>query len=380
MRADSPIRDQYLRAEISPARLSHNLQILRDTIGPKVKLCIVAKANCYGHSLIHCLPSILAHADCIATGTADEAWEVRQLAPKIPIQILLPFALIGSVSFARELLGQGVAVTLSSDADLAQLRHTCAKTGVKAEVHLKIDTGMSRAGILPEQTPAFIEQVQRIRAVRVAGIFTHLATADDNKGFARKQLAKFEKIRRALPGAGNTIAHAAASAATLDLPESHYDMVRIGIGTFGYRPSPKIRSQAPLQGVMRLVTRLMQTKQVAAGTRVGYGLTYRFRQAGRLGLIPIGYADGYDRRLSNCAKVKIRGQWVPVRGRISMDQTSIDLTTMPQAAVGDEVEVISWNREDPNSVENLARLIGSIPYEITTQLGRRVCYHTTRHS
>ena len=380
MKFNSTLPDQHLRAEISPARLAHNLKILRGIIGPKVKLCIVAKANCYGHSLPHCLPVFLRHADCIATGTAGEALEVRRLAPKVPLHALLPLTLSGNPAWTRALLEHDIAVTLSSSADLALLSRTIARSRIPAMIHVEVDTGMSRSGVRYEQAPAFVAACRRIKGLRVAGVFTHLATADDNKEFARQQLARFEQTLCAIGGRDEIIAHAAASAATLDLPNSHYDMVRIGIAAFGYHPSPQIRNRAPLQGVMRLVTRLIQIKEVSAGAGVGYGLTYQLRRAGRLGLIPIGYADGYDRRFSNQAQVKIRGQWVPVRGRVSMDLTSIDLSSLPEAKIGDEVEVISCNRSDPGSVENLARLIGVIPYEITTRLGRRVCYHPARHS
>ncbi len=376
MKPELSMQNRPLWAEISPARLKHNLEVLRSMIGERVKLCIVAKANCYGHSLPHCLPVILGRADSIATATAWEALEVRRMAPCIPVHVLLPLALAGHPQFARRLIEEKIDLTVSSADDVSLLRVALSSHPASTQVHVKIDTGMSRSGVLPEAAPKLVWECRRMKGVRVAGVFTDLATADENKATCKIQLRRFEKTLRAIGGRDEIIAHAAASAATLDLPESHYDMVRIGVSTFGYLPSPHTRSRVPLRGVMRLLTRLIQIKDVRGGTGVGYGLTYQFARSGRLGLVPVGYADGYDRRFTNQTQMRIRGQWVPVRGRVSMDQTSIDLSGVAHAEIGDEVEVISWNREDPSSIENLAQIMGSIPNEVTTHLGHRIHFRT----
>jgi alanine racemase len=168
------------------------------------------------------------------------------------------------------------------------------------------------------------------------------------------------------------IRHAANSAATIDLPQSHFDMVRPGIALYGYQPSDAMHRKLPLRPALRLVGRLMQTKTLPAGSACGYGLTHTFRRDSVVGLVPIGYGDGYLRCLSNRASVRVAGRDVPVCGRVSMDQIIVDLTDAPAARVGDEAEVISNDPSTPHSVENLARLAGTIPYEITCRLGRRV--------
>ena len=173
-------------------------------------------------------------------------------------------------------------------------------------------------------------------------------------------------------GSSGLILHAANSAAIIDMPGTHLHMVRPGIAVYGYQSSDDMLNRAELRPSLRLTGRLMQVKPVAAGSRCGYGLTYTFTRPGRIGLVPVGYADGYLRCFSNRAQMRIAGRDVPVRGRVSMDQTIIDLTDMPEAKAGDEVEIISPNPSDPHSVENLARLAGTIPYEITCHLGNRV--------
>ena len=185
-------------------------------------------------------------------------------------------------------------------------------------------------------------------------------------------MTRFLSTIEAAGGRAGLTLHAANSAATIDLPETHLDMVRPGIAIYGYQPSAQIVNRLPLRPALRLTGRLMQIKALPAGSRCGYGLTYTFPQATRVGLVPVGYADGYLRSLSNRSLMRIRGREAPTRGRVSMDQVIIDLTGVPNAAVGDEVEIISPDPAAANSVESLAKLAETIPYEVTCRLGRRV--------
>ena len=173
-------------------------------------------------------------------------------------------------------------------------------------------------------------------------------------------------------GREGLIIHSANSAGIIDLPQAHLDMVRPGISVYGYQPSDHMLRRAELRPALRLTGSMLLVKDVPAGGQCGYGLTYTFTEPGRIGIVPIGYADGYPRCLSNRSTMRVGGIDVPVRGRVSMDQTIVDLTGAPQARAGDEVEIISSDPASPHSVENLARLAGTIPYEITTSLGRRV--------
>jgi alanine racemase len=212
------------------------------------------------------------------------------------------------------------------------------------------------------------------RSAVMTGLYTHYAVADAaDKTFTRNQLSRFRAaVRAAGDDAKGLTLHSAASAATIDLPETHLDMVRVGTAMYGYQPSDEMQKRLPLRPVLRVVARLTQVKEVAAGSRVGYGLTYRFEKPARIGLVPIGYADGYRRSLSNRAVMRVGDKFAPVRGRVCMDQTIIDLSEAPQAKVGDEVEVVSRQIDAPNSVENLAKLAGTIAPDFTCGFGTRV--------
>ena len=263
---------------------------------------------------------------------------------------------------------------MAANADLAAISAAASQVGQPASVHVKIDTGMTRSGIGAEEAPALVHQARRQPGVALAGLYTHFASADHaDKRSAHEQLDRFSAAVRACGSdAAGLMLHAANSAAAIDLPESHLDMVRIGIAMYGYQPSDEMHTRLPLRGILRLVGRLVQVKEVAAGARIGYGLTHRFDRPAKVGLLPIGYADGYCRCFSNRAVMRIGGRIAPVRGRISMDQTAIDLTDLPEVRVGDEVEIVSPDPEAPNSVESLARLADTIPHEITCGLGARI--------
>jgi len=236
-----------------------------------------------------------------------------------------------------------------------------------------IDTGMARSGVLPTDAPGVLLRIRNEPLMRLVGVYTHFATADENdKTFAHGQISLFNKTLELCDANSHLIRHAANSAAVIDIPEAHFDMLRPGISLFGYQPSDTMHNHPPLQPALRLRGHLMQVKTVPAGTKCGYGLTFQSQRETRLGLVPIGYGDGYLRSNGNRAIMRINGQNAPVIGRVSMDQTILDITDLPTAKLTDEVEIISPDPEAPNSVENLARLNDTIPHEITTRLGSRI--------
>ena len=368
--------ESYLRAEVSGSAVRHNAALLRGLLGPGTKLCAVVKADCYGHGL-HALLGVMAGlADCLGVTSPEEAVELRRLGYERPILMFFSACAHADGKEKRdalaELIARHVTLTVVAAEELAAVSDVAAQVGADAEVHVKIDTGMGRSGIPADRAPALIAQARQTPHVRLTGLYTHMATADEaDKTFARGQLALFlETVQRA-GGRSGLCLHAANSAATIDLPESRLDMVRPGIALYGYQPSDELHNRLPLRPALRLTGRLMQKKLLPAGSRCGYGLTYRFERDAPVGLVPVGYADGYLRCLSGKASMRVRGRDVPVRGRVAMDQVVIDLSDIPAAAVGDEVEIISPEPAAPHSVENLARLAGTIPYEITCRLGRR---------
>jgi len=366
-----------LTAEISASAIRTNLGLLRRRLEPGTKLCAVVKADCYGHGLRTLLGVICEAADCLAVATAPEALALRGLGCERPILMFFgPGSLGGEKERAEalaELITENVTLTAVCAEDIAAAARAGLSVGADAEVHVKIDTGMNRSGAPHEAAPALICQARESPGVKLTGLYTHLACADEaDKGFARVQLDRFREAVRAGGGAAGLTLHAANSAALIDLPETHLDMVRPGIAMYGYQPSDEMLTKLPLVPALRLTGPLMQIKDVRAGSGCGYGLTHTFRRDGRIGLVPVGYADGYFRCLSNRATMRVAGRDCPVRGRVSMDQVIIDLTDAPAARVGDEVEIISPDPSAPHSVEGLCRLAGTIPYELLCRLGRRV--------
>jgi len=370
--------ESYLTAEISADAVLHNLALLRQGLSPGTKLCAVVKADCYGHGLDLLLPVISRQADCVGTTTPEEAIHLRDQL-KYPGPILMFFSAcayrdgLELHDALRELIARQVTLTVVSPAEVLAIAEAARHVNVQARVHIKIDTGMGRSGMPFGQVGELADACRRAEFVKLAGMYTHFATADGpDKALAMEQLRRFLSAADGAGGREGLTLHAANSAGTIDLPATHLDMVRPGIAMYGYQPSDDMHTRLPLQPALRLWGRLMQIKDIPSGSSCGYGLTYVFRRDSRVGLVPVGYGDGYFRSLSNRSSMRIRGRDVPIRGRVSMDQIIIDLTDVPQAQIGDEVEIISPNPTAPHSVETLARHADTIPYEITCRLGRRV--------
>ena len=369
--------ESHLTAEISASAVRENLALLKGCLESGAKLCAVVKADCYGHGVETLLDVIGEEADLLAVTTPAEALGLRELGWRGPVLMFFTACAHGDGAETRdalvELIRRDITLTVVAPQEVLTVAEAAAAAGRDARVHVKIDTGMTRSGAVPQTAPAIIEHIRRQAGVNLAGFYTHFAVADEaDKSFTRLQLAIFRETLTACGDLGGAVLHAANSAATIDLQETHLDMVRPGIAMYGYQPSDNMQNRLPLRPCMRLIGRLMQVKEVPAGSRTGYGLTCRLDRDSRVGLVPVGYADGYLRCLSNLSSMRVGGRDVPVLGRVSMDQTVIDLTDVPQARVGDEVEIISPDPAAPHSVENLARLAGTISYEVTCRLGERI--------
>ena len=271
-----------------------------------------------------------------------------------------------------ELVRQSITQTVMSATALASIRAAAERVGKAADVHLKVDSGMGRLGVPVHQAAALIEMIHSLSDVRLTGIYTHFSSADEADSSVTLQ--QLEAFRSILPMVGNLTIHAANSAAVMDYEMAHFDMVRAGIACYGYQPSGALKCKLPLRPCMRVTAKLIAVKHLPKGSRSGYGLIHQYERDSRLGVVPIGYGDGYFRNLSDRAVVRIDGCDAPVCGRVSMDQMTVDITDIPQAKVESEVEIISADPTAPNCVENLARLAGTIPYEITCHLG-----HNIRH-
>ncbi len=361
----------YLTASISESAVRHNVAALRGLIGDEVKLIPVVKDDCFGHGMDVLYPVLAEITDGFAVAAPLEALELRRKGYHGFILCFLS-AYFDDFRIQDELVWQEITQTVMSRSALESIQAAAVRVGKTAKVHLKVDTGMGRLGVPAAQAVDLIKTINETDEVELTGIYTHFATADEKDRSATfQQLELFKSI---LPAAGGITRHAANSAATIDFPETHFDMVRPGIAVYGCHPSDQLRTSLGLKPCMSVKAKLIAVKHVPEGARSGYGLTHRYDRDSRVGVVPIGYGDGYFRNLSNKAVVRINGVDAPVRGRVSMDQMTVDVTDIPDVKVGDEVEVISSDPQAPNRVENLARLAGTIPYEITCHLG-----HNMRH-
>jgi alanine racemase len=369
----------YLKAKIDRSALAHNCEILRSQAKGR-KLCVAIKANAYGHGVNIVLPVMQkCRIDMLGVACIEEAVELRDLGWAGPILVFgSEFSVYSSAEreqIARMLVEKEIRVTGTRLEDMEILSRAARQSGKAARIHLAMDSGMSRMGLSQGDLFPLIESIRTLPGIEIEGVYTHFATADAaDKSFAHRQLEQFNQFVARLSGAGIDvpIVHAANSGATIDLPEAHLTMVRPGISTYGYHASSEMHRKPDLRPILTLTSCLTVVKRIPAGSFVGYGCTFQSKRETLIGLVPIGYADGYFRELSNRGRMIVGQTSVPVIGRVSMDQTILDLTEVKNPTVGDEVTIYDNRRESPNSVESIAAMLKTIPYVVTTSLGRRV--------
>ncbi len=364
---DSESQARPTVAEIDGRALAENFAELERIAKPAGVLPVV-KSDAYGHGLA-LVGRILrdAGAERFAVATAAEGRDLRAAGVQGTIVVLggvYPADYPGVVD-AR-------LAPVVWDVDTAHdLAATARAAGRVVSLHVKVDTGMSRLGVAPGDAPALLRTLGEIDGVTVEGLLTHFCNAESVEGReTSRQLGLFEELVRALGAAKlrPRWVHAANSAATLSAPAAHFDLVRPGIALYGIHPAPALRSRAQLRPVMRFVTRIIALRRVAPGGTVGYGATFVAARPTVIATLPVGYADGYPRALSNRAAMVVRGRRVPIAGRVCMDQVMIDVTDVPAAELGDEVEL--WGPEI--SVEEVAATADTIPYELLTRVAARV--------
>jgi len=367
-----------VKAYISCAALRHNVEVLK-AAAAGAPLCAVVKANAYGHGAT-LVADALAGMGLAFWGVATiaEALELRKHDVREPVLLLRPLGLYEAVHDTEEtidsILEADIRPTIVSAEGIRLLAQRAAHRRKVARVHLKVDTGMGRNGCPAADAVELALSLRAIPFLELEGIYSHFASADEQVlDSARRQQVVFQDVleRIAARGVRIPIRHLANSGAIFNLPEARLDMVRPGIALYGYG-GKYIRGSERLRPSLRLEAPIIMTKWIPAGETCGYGRTFAAQRKTRIGLLPLGYADGYDRRWSNAGQVSIQGRLIPVIGRVSMDLTIIDLTDAPDAVVGSPVCVISDCREDPHSVESMAERLDTIPHEITCALGSRV--------
>jgi alanine racemase len=242
-------------------------------------------------------------------------------------------------------------------------------------IHVKVDTGLGRFGLLPGEVVDFVRAISELPGLILEGLYTHFAMSDAaDKGYTLQQFEAYLEVVKKLEGAGFTIPikHAAASAATLDLPEMHLDVVRCGIALYGLRPSDEVEPTIPLRPAMTLKSRVARVRTLPPGSCISYGCTYATSQPTRVALVPVGYGDGYHRLLSNRGQVLIRGRRAPIVGRVCMDQFVVKVSHIPDVQQHDEVVLLGRQGDDEISAEEVAAWAESINYEVTTSILPRV--------
>lgn len=367
-----------LIAQINLDNLAHNCRVLRAKCRPGTKICAVLKANAYGHGLSVVAPTLqAAGVDHAAVATLSEALELRSIRWSGPILMLGNVLAVADQRERQERLRALIKYDLTLTITDVETLRILARLNPQGpiNVHVKVDTGMGRMGAMPDDVGRLLDLVVAAPHLRLVGLYSHFATADfEERELVDHQLRTFHEILARygdrLPP--RSIRHLANSAATLTLPEAHFDMVRPGLAMYGIPPAEWLGRDIDLRPILRLVSHLTAVKTLPPGHCVGYGRTFTTQRPTRLGIVPIGYFDGYLRSLSDAAIVGTAVGDAPVIGRVSMDQLALDLTDLPELHIGDEVVLIDDHPERPNSVPAIARLMGTIPYEVTCLLGERI--------
>lgn len=359
-------------AEIDLDAIAHNVQSFQQYIGSKTEIIAVVKANAYGHGAAPVAQAALqAGATRLAVHRLVEGVELRQAGIEAPILIMGTTPPDGATIAVQWRLTPSLISLASAQALSAQAQ----SHGVEIPVHLKVDTGMSRYGLLPDEIVKFAGQVGKLPGLVIEGLFSHFATADwEDQSFTNRQLDVFIQVIETLQRAGIEIPflHIANSAAGVILADARFSAVRLGISMYGLAPSSEWDLPYPIHPALALKSRLSRVRTLPAGSAVSYGRTYIAPSAERFALVPIGYGDGYHRSLSNKASVLIHGQRALMRGRVCMDQIVVDVTAIEGVGEYDEVVLIGAQGDEQITAAELAELAGTIHYEITTALLPRV--------
>jgi alanine racemase len=352
--------------EIDLDAFIHNVDVIRSNLARNVKILLVVKADAYGHGAAHMVRTVEDRVDYFGVATIEEAVELSALGLRRPLLIMTP--ILGEEVAA--VVDQQLCVNVGTVEMARALSQHASRRATRVEIHVEVDTGMGRTGILPAELPDLLDEIHTLPGVRLGGLWTHFPDADRDPDFTRKQLnellALVEGARK--KGIEIPLVHSANSAAMTTLPESHLDMVRPGLLLYGCRTSAT-SGVWPVRPVATWKCRVVQVREMPSGATVSYDRTYKTHRATTMAVLPVGYGHGYPVRLSNRAEVLVRGVRAPVIGRVTMDMTMVDVTGVsPPPSPGDEVVLMG----EGITARALADWVGTIPYEIVTGISRRV--------
>jgi alanine racemase len=368
----------FNRVDIDIRALQNNFQNIQQTVGPQTRVMAVVKSDAYGHGLVECARAIY-RAGCRTFGVAEvwEGVELRRAGLQGGIIVLL-----GSTP---ESIGEIIEHELTPvvyDIDfITALSQEAARRNVEVNVHLKVDVGMGRLGVLPSEVEMFAGMIKHLPAVSMGGLLSHFPRADESEAekMTQKQLSDFRRIlarvKTKTKKTGPIITHIANSAGFIYFPGSRPDMIRPGISLYGYYPdaAPARAGDAvpllKLQPVMSFRTRIIQIKELEAGSGISYGHTFVTRRKSRIAVLPVGYADGYLRKLSNRGEVLISGKRAPICGRVCMNATMVDITDLEGVHAGDEAVLMGRQGEANITADEIARWMETISYEVVCLFG-----------
>ena len=366
---------EYFRvqARINLDAIYKNLENTRKKLNKNTKLMVIIKADGYGHGAVPIAWMVDSIVDAYGVAIVEEAVELREAGITKPILILGH----SSKEEFEQVIQYDITQTIYTLQMAEDLSKVASSLNKKAKIHLKLDTGMSRIGFKDdEESIKQIESISALKGIEITGMFTHFACADmTDKTSAKKQYQRYEAFAKRLEQVGvyPEVKHVSNSAAIMDLPDTYLNMVRSGITTYGLYPSEEVNKQnLILYPAMELLSKVIYVKEVEPGTGIGYGSTYIAKQTIRVATVPVGYADGYPRVLSNKGYVLIHGKKAPILGRICMDQFMVDVTEIPETKYDDDVVLIGVDGDETITVEELANMAYSFNYEFVCDISKRV--------
>lgn len=359
------------RVEIDLEAVASNVQLIKASVGADMGIMAIVKANAYGHGAVNVARAALSNgAGWLAVANLAEALQLRGAGIAAPI-LVLSYAPVDAVALA---LQHDITLTLFDQQQAARFAVVAAGAGGRLKTHIKVDSGMGRLGILPDDAAAMAALLRSSEAILAEGIYTHFSVADEDPRFTAQQVATFEYAVATMCEAGCLFryVHAANSAATVKPVSGNFNLLRPGLLLYGLKPCESETSIAGLQPVMSWKTIVAQVKTLPAGSPVGYGNTYRTCSEERIAVLPVGYADGLRRSPRPWREVLVHGRRAPLVGRVSMEKTTINVSHIPGVLAGDEVVLLGKQGDDEISADEAAAWIGTINYELLTSILPRV--------
>ena len=352
--------------------LRWNFRQIRSKVGAQIKILSMVKANGYGHGAAAVAKTLAAEgSDAFGVATLEEGIELRQAGIHAPILVL-------AGAYPDQIdpfFGNGLTPVIHVLESLNELDTAAHSRNKTLNVHLKVDTGMGRIGLLAAEVDSWLPKIKNLKALKIEGVFSHFSHAESVEGtYTQQQLRLFQNLLERLraEGIAPPFVHLANSAATITLPAAYFDMVRPGLILYGVYPSPAMATQICLKPVLSWKTRILQLKKVPAGSSISYGQTFITQRESLIATLPLGYADGYSRLLSNRGEVLVNGTRAPVAGRVCMDLTMIDVTGIEKVQPGDEVVLLGRQGDAEISADEMAAWANTISYEILTSISNRV--------